>query len=1266
MVLGGSPTRKGGGRWQPQQAPPQPKKPSEDIAEKTGKTGTPVTPATVESVEKLVGNQPRSRFTIHNITNTQLKSLGAIQEDHEIVHDLFNVPIDPSAKDSPVNDAKAILKRINLILSICKWPLTPEQTDFYHALWARSREYAASDGNLIPELPWEIPSVTGKSLYPMRPPSTRHQGKDSEKGKAVESAGACGDQTDLVDRAPPTASATQESSHDPSGDAHGANPDGHTNLNSTTVLGGTNLGVADSSTICGGSDLSSDEEINEVLFTCPGWEVYEDIPKAEHTASNMCTFFISTGSLEKVYAPMQDPINYRAYLKELAAFNTKLRTRLMVIHNLQYLATRNPLALTEIEGLFRAVDLAKIGMHLLKIYNLVKLEYKQWYAAVRAAFPQGMDALLRNNHAEALSFIREGCCWVDQIMGRLDKLSQTLNHPRPEYRIRYSSPHQSDTDDMSDGTYDEGAPAIRAAMSDIAAKYSRRLYCIRFHSDQKYKTPQYSKDTHNDFRLPLKQTVKTLHQAYAAAHERKMVRQFQPQEIGGLPTTLEGPQPGGPLPTVDESAFSRATTLHTQSNLFSAANRSTNYGTQGLGSLQTIFAPDRTSQIFSAPVNCSPKQSSASYLASTNRFELEERRMAQKPSYDSRSRTVYRKTTFVPPTAIADFGRQSAINAAANLHVNRVSNDTFSAGGGVTASGNSGGRDNRRDQDRQDPQGYQPANGRDNDREDDPPPNRENGPPHGAGGGGGGGGGGDSDPSDDGHGNGGWYRGGHRPRRNSPHRHYRGTGRESRDYPPRDTRDAFELYFNTLEEELQFYRDQFNPPWNDHMPRTIGKRDSERKQIQNAFKSNLFSGKEVEFPKWKTRQINEIHLANLSFKDKFEETLNSLDPSDKTLAEMRKMDDATPMGYAYLIETLEKVYGGDDKTMQALKRDIIDLGKIRFNDYHSVIRASLRLKSYFTHCEKFHLSMVYMSQDTELELMGSLLTESDGEAYLKWRIEHGKDVGLKSLHAYFLWRAKLKKENSVLQQSMLAQRYKAQSQDQHRPQTGYRPSGYRYPTGQQPPARALLGEAEEEYYEEELEYDDPTGYHPDNESDEEAEVRQATAFVAGAFHEANEPGEYTEEEEIDEYGQSSHLQYEGYMFTALNTSHGCKMGCPAKHMLVSCPVWLALSATDKKTRVFALGLCCNCFSSSHRWRECPKHHACDRCDQPHHRSLHSAYADLHPVRREALGRGGRGQAPRGRGHTAPSRRPFGNRPQGRGGQRLALLPPVPPPPRRRD
>ena len=204
----------------------------------------------------------------------------------------------------------------------------------------------------------------------------------------------------------------------------------------------------------------------------------------------------------------------------------------------------------------------------------------------------------------------------------------------------------------------------------------------------------------------------------------------------------------------------------------------------------------------------------------------------------------------------------------------------------------------------------------------------------------------------------------------------------------------------------------------------------------------------------------------------------------------------------------------------------------------------------------------------------------------------------------------------------------------------------------------MLGEAEEEYVDE-TRYEEDTGYQP--ESDEEAEYQRATALVAERYDADNEPGEYTDEE-IDENGVSSHLQYEGYTLTALNTSHGCRMGCPAKHMLVSCPVWQALSAEDKKIRVFSLKLCTNCFSSAHQfWRDCPKPNACDTCDQPHHRSLHKAFAGSKPVTRERRNPN-QGQ-PRGRGQAPSSRRPFGSRLQGRGGQQR---PPPPPTNRRRD
>jgi len=549
-----------------------------------------------------------------------------------------------------------------------------------------------------------------------------------------------------------------------------------------------------------------------------------------------------------------------------------------------------------------------------------------------------------------------------------------------------------------------------------------------------------------------------------------------------------------------------------------------NYGPTGLGGVQSVFNEDTTGQIFNTPVNARQKSSSATYAASSHRFEVEQKRMATKPSYDPVTRMVFRKEKFVPPPALsALLERRSALAAAAeaaNTGNRATGSGTFLQGGGVTASGNSGGRDND-DRDRQAPNNHHPNQDQNGDdrRGDRQPPGRNNGPPRGASGGGGGGGGGDSDPSDDDRGHGGWHRDwrARNRRRFSPRRHRsdRTSNRTSQEFPPRDTRDVFELYFGTLEEELQFYRDQFRSPWTDNMPRTIGKRDSEKKQIQSAFKSNLFSGKEVDYPKWKNRQINEIHLANLSFKDKFEETQNALDPSDKTLAELRKLDDATPMGYAYLINELERIYGGDDKTMQALKRELISQGKVRFNDYHSLVRAGLRLTHYFNHCDKFRLSAVYMSQDTEIELMESMLTDEDTDRYMKWRDEHGCVFGLKSLQEYIDWKAKLKKDGSVIQSHFNRRRQERQAQ------SGFKPSGYRQSSGYQPPARTMLGEAEEEYVDE-TRYEEDTGYQP--ESDEEAEYQRATALVAERYDEDNEPGEYTDEEEIDENGVESPIR----------------------------------------------------------------------------------------------------------------------------------------------
>ena len=184
------------------------------------------------------------------------------------------------------------------------------------------------------------------------------------------------------------------------------------------------------------------------------------------------------------------------------------------------------------------------------------------------------------------------------------------------------------------------------------------------------------------------------------------------------------------------------------------------------------------------------------------------------------------------------------------------------------------------------------------------------------------------------------------------------------------------------------------------------------------------------------------------------------------------------------------------------------------------------------------------------------------------------------------------------------------------------------------------------------------GYQAEYEYDEREEQQRATTLVAEAYSAANEPGEYTDEEEIDDNGVSSHLQYEDYTLTALNTSHGCKMGCPAKHMLVNCPVWLPMSAEDKKTKVFALKLCTNCFSSGHMSRDCPKRGACDKCPNPHHRSLHDAFKNSRPPRPKGSGgpQGNRGPPNR----PPPPRRAFEHRSQGRSGPR------PPPPPGRRD
>jgi len=398
--------------------------------------------------------------------------------------------------------------------------------------------------------------------------------------------------------------------------------------------------------------------------------------------------------------------------------------------------------------------------------------------------------------------------------------------------------------------------------------------------------------------------------------------------------------------------------------------------------------------------------------------------------------------------------------------------------------------------------------------------------------------------------------------------------------------------------EIDWYRRAFPSPWNDRDPRETGKRDAERRQIRDTFKNNLFSGDKKDYPEWKERQIQEIHYANLSIKDKIEETVNSLDGKNPTLATFRKVVDKTHVGYRDLLFELEQTFGGPEYTMQALKNALIDAGRIKFKSYDSLIQTSQRLKAYFQHCQAFGLTQVYLSRETEIDLLAAILTERDKELFYEYADRNDLNWSLNSLNMYCKRAAHLMKERGIIP----THKYdKLEKPPVPKTDTRFKPRTFvsNIPSWEDQDEQV-------QYSHEGREGVDETELDPNSE-EYRAEYDRAQTLAAVAYEEENEPGEYTDEEFPDEEGRSVHLEYPAYSHMTLNTSHQCRMKCPSKHMLVLCPAWKNLTPEEKKDKIFLWKLCTNCFSSAHMSRGCPKSGACDQCKGPHHRSLHQCF-----------------------------------------------------------
>ena len=195
--------------------------------------------------------------------------------------------------------------------------------------------------------------------------------------------------------------------------------------------------------------------------------------------------------------------------------------------------------------------------------------------------------------------------------------------------------------------------------------------------------------------------------------------------------------------------------------------------------------------------------------------------------------------------------------------------------------------------------------------------------------------------------------------------------------------------FNSPHDEDEFYR-SFPAPW-DVQPRRKGKNSDEQRKITTYMKEK-FTGDEFQFIQWQHKAIANIHQANLSVAEKFTaldaacDTRNSL-----TLAAFFLAQAPTKENYFDAVSNIVKTYGGDERLMATMEKQLWRGGKLRHDDLDNCNQVLARLRQYVSHHIVNRLHLELGQSHVVRQIYDNLMESAAIDSYTGWRIEHSHE-----------------------------------------------------------------------------------------------------------------------------------------------------------------------------------------------------------------------------------------------------------------------------------